>query len=147
LKTLNKVYLIGSAGRDPEIRSTDSGAVIASLSIATSNRFKDKAGNWQENAEWHSLVAFQRTAEVIRDYVKKGSPIHVEGRLQTRSWDKDGQKQYRTEIVVENLILLGSGEKSRGNAARASSSPSTPPTTPSWEEVGSQAISDEDIPF
>jgi len=140
LKTLNRVYLIGSAGRDPEIRSTAEGTCVASLSLATSNRFKDKAGNWQDAAEWHNLVAFQRTAEVIRDYVKKGSPLHVEGRLQTRSWDKDGVKQYRTEIVVDNLILLGSGEKRERKVSTRSSAPS-------WEDIGSQAVTDDDIPF
>ena len=140
MKTLNRVYLIGSAGRDPEIRSTAEGTCVASLSLATSNRFKDKAGNWQDAAEWHNLVAFQRTAEVIRDYVKKGSPLHVEGRLQTRSWDKDGVKQYRTEIVVDNLILLGSGEKRERKVSTRSSAPS-------WEDIGSQAVTDDDIPF
>lgn len=140
MKTLNRVYLIGSAGRDPEIRSNTEGTCIAGLSIATSHRFKDRSGNWQEATDWHNLVAFARTAEVIRDYVKKGSPIHVEGRIQTRSWDKDGVKQYRTEIVVDNLILLGSGEKRERKA-------SAPASAPSWEEVGSQAITDDDIPF
>lgn len=139
MKTLNKVMLLGSVGKDPEIRATGGGAVVANLSIATSERFKDKQGNWQDSTEWHSLVAFARTAEVIRDYVKKGTPIHVEGRLQTRSWDQDGQKRYRTEIVIDNLILLGAG---KGQPAVAK-----PASTPSWDDVGSQSITDDDIPF
>jgi single-strand DNA-binding protein len=140
---MNKVMLLGSVGRDPEIRATASGSVVASLSIATSERFKDKQGNWQDSTEWHSLVAFARTAEVIRDYVKKGTPIHVEGRLQTRSWDQDGQKRYRTEIVIDNIILLGGKEAGGAKTERTSSKPSTP----SWEDVGSQPITDDEIPF
>lgn len=119
--------------------------MVANVSIATSERFKDKQGQWQETPEWHNLVAFGRTAEVIRDYVTKGSPIHVEGRLQTSSWDDktSGQKRYKTEIVVDNLILLGGRSEGSGKAPKAASTSSTP----SWEEVGSQEISDDDIPF
>lgn len=139
MKTLNRVYLIGSVGGDPEIRSTASGSVVASLSLATSYRYKDKSGQWQETTEWHALTAFARTAEVIRDYVKKGSPLHVEGRLQTRSWDdkQSGQKRYKTEIVIEELILLSKGD------GKSTSKPSTP----SWDEIGSQSVTDDDAPF
>lgn len=127
MKTLNRVFLVGSVGRDPEIKEVINTlrTTVASLSLATSERHKDKAGNWAEETTWHSLVAFGRTAEVIRDYVSKGSSIHVEGRLQTQSWDdkKSGQKRYKTQIVIENLILLGSGKKAEPQSKVADASP------------------------
>lgn len=141
MKTLNRVFLIGSVGKDPEIRATAGGAIVANLSLASQYRYKDNRGEWTNETTWHNLVAFARTAEVIRDYVVKGSPLHVEGRLQTRSWDKDGQKQYRTEIVIDSLILLST--KDAGKNQR----PHSQPTTPTWEQIGSQEISDDDIPF
>lgn len=127
MKTLNRVFLIGSVGRDPEIKLASNGNAIASLSLATSERYKDKSGNWSESTEWHSVVAFGRTAVVIRDYVTKGSSIHVEGRLQTQSWDdkQSGQKRYKTQIVIENLILLSSAKKAESQSKVAESSPFT----------------------
>lgn len=106
-KSVNRVTLLGNVGK-VEIRSSSSGTDVANFSIATSERFKDQGGNWQNRTEWHNLVAFQRTAEIVRDYVKKGSKLYIEGKLQTRSWDdKDtGKKMYRTEIIVNNVTLL-----------------------------------------
>jgi len=140
-KSMNKVFLLGNVGKDPETKSTPSGTIVANFSLATTDRRKDGQGSWVDETCWHTLVCFGRTAEIARDYVKKGTPVHVEGRLQTRSWDdkQSGQKRYKTEIVVENLILLGGGEGKR-QAKPAS-------TSPTWEEVGSQAITDDDIPF
>jgi single-strand DNA-binding protein len=112
-KSVNKVILLGNVGKDPEIRSTGSGMTVANFSIATSERIKGADGQWTDKTEWHSLVAFQRTAEIIRDYVKKGTKLYIEGRLQTSSWDDktSGQKKYRTEIIVGDLSLLsGRGE-------------------------------------
>jgi len=105
-KGLNKVFLLGNVGKDPEIRSTQSGTTIANVSLATNERQKDASGNWVDKSEWHSLVLFNKTAEVVRDYVRKGSKILVEGRIQTRSWDSEGATKYRTEIVVNELTLL-----------------------------------------
>ena len=85
-KSVNKVFLLGNVGKDPEIRSTGGGTMVANLTLATSDR-QDPQGNWQDRTEWHNLVAFKRTAEIIRDYVKKGSKLYVEGKIQTRSWD------------------------------------------------------------
>ena len=98
-KSVNKVILLGNVGKDPEIRSTPSGTMVASFGLATSDRYQDPQGNWQDRTEWHNLVAFKRTAEIVRDYVKKGSKLYVEGKLQTRSWDdkETGQKRYKTE--------------------------------------------------
>ncbi|HEU5458766.1 MAG TPA: single-stranded DNA-binding protein [Terracidiphilus sp.] len=150
-KSVNKVILLGNVGKDPEIRSTPGGTMVATFSLATSDRTKDQQGNWQDRTEWHNLVAFQRTAEIIRDYVKKGSKLYVEGRIQTRSWDdkESGQKKYRTEIVVNDLSLLsgrdeGSGSSSRsGNTAGFDQRPAAP-----RDDYSQQAeISDDDIPF
>lgn len=86
-KSVNKVILLGNVGKDPEIRSTPGGATVASFTLATSDRQMDAQGNWTDKTEWHNLMAFQRTAETVRDYVKKGSKLYVEGKIQTRSWD------------------------------------------------------------
>ncbi|WP_084080330.1 single-stranded DNA-binding protein [Edaphobacter aggregans] len=106
-KGINKVSLLGNVGRDPEIKSTAVGMIVANFSLSTADRLKDQQGNWND-APGHTLVAFGRTAEVVRDYVKKGSRIFVEGKLQTRSWDdkESGAKKHRTEIIVNELVLL-----------------------------------------
>lgn len=108
-KGVNKVFLLGNVGKDPEMRATQGGMVIAQLTLATADRQKDQTGNWVDKTEWHNLVCFNRTAEIVRDYVKKGSQIFIEGKIQTRSWDdkESGQKKYRTEILVNELSLLG----------------------------------------
>jgi single-strand DNA-binding protein len=108
MKTVNRVTLMGCLGKDPDIRSTAGGKLIANMSIATTEREKDTNGKWQDRAEWHNVVAFERTAEIVRDYLKKGAPIYVEGRLHTRVWDdqESGEKRSRTEILVDELIML-----------------------------------------
>lgn len=147
-KSVNKVILVGNVGKDPEIKVAGSGASIATFSLATSDRTKDQAGNWIDRTEWHSLVAFQRTAEIIRDYVKKGSKLYIEGRIQTRSWDdKDGQKKYRTEIIVNDLVLLsGRGEGESGGSSRSNSYDQRQPAATD-DLVQSTEITDDDIPF
>lgn len=134
MKGVNKVFLLGLVGKDPEVKSTASGMTIASFSMATTDRQKDAQGNWSDKTEWHSLVSFGRTAEIVRDYVKKGSPLFVQGKIQTRSWDdkQSGKKQYRTEIVVDELSLVG--------ASTAKAGPQTP-------NVHGVDITDDDIPF
>lgn len=149
-KSVNKVFLLGNVGKDPEIRSTGSGKMVASFSLATSVRSKDQQGNWQDRTEWHNIVAYEKLAEIIRDYVKKGSKLFVEGRLATRNWDDKeyaGRKVYRTEIIVNDLSLLSGREE---GAARPGSSAAHFDQRPaSAQEDYSQAaeISDEDIPF
>ena len=153
-KSVNKVILLGNVGKDPEIKSTPSGTMIANLTLATSDRYQDQGGNWQDRTEWHNLVAFKRTAEIIRDYVKKGSKLYVEGKIQTRSWDdkETGAKRYRTEIIVNDLSLLSGRDEggSSGGYSRSSGSSS------SYDQRGPQPvddisqsaeISDDDIPF
>ena len=112
MKSMNRWTGLGNVGKDPEIKSTTNGTLVANFSLATSSPHKDSAGNWQDRTEWHSLVAFARTAEIVRDYVRKGAKLCCEGHIQTRSWEKDGSKHYRTEIIVDNLILLSYREDS-----------------------------------
>jgi len=154
-KGVNKVLLLGNLGKDPEIRTTPNGMTIATFSLATAERAKDSTGNWVDKTEWHNLVAFQRTAEIIRDYVKKGSQIFVEGKIQTRSWDdkESGQKKYRTEILVNELTLLGGGSgrsegssSSSGGYSGSRSSSSSSASAPA-NDYADQQITDEDIPF
>src|SRR5580698_10861848 len=129
-KSVNKVILLGNVGKDPEMRSTGGGTLVANFTLATSDRQKDTQGNWQDRTEWHNLVAFTRLAEIVRDYVKKGSKLYIEGKIQTRSWDdkESGAKRYRTEIIVNDLSLLsgrddaGGGGYSRSSNAGSSAS-------------------------
>ena len=153
-KSVNKVILLGNVGKDPEIRSTAGGAIVANLTLATSDRFQDAQGNWQDRTEWHTLVAFKRTAEIVRDYVKKGSKLYIEGKLQTRSWDdkETNVKKYRTEIIVNDLVLLSSREEGGGASRPATSGSSAasfdqrPPA--GQDDIAQSAeISDDDIPF
>ncbi|MBU0515052.1 MAG: single-stranded DNA-binding protein [Proteobacteria bacterium] len=105
---VNKVILVGNLGRDPEIRYTTDGRAIANFTLATSERFKDKDGEWQERTEWHRVVFFGRTAEVCGEYLHKGKQVYVEGRLQTRKWeDRDGNERYTTEVVGQVMQMLG----------------------------------------
>jgi single-strand DNA-binding protein len=152
-KGVNKVFLLGNVGKDPEIRSTAGGMTVASFSLATAERAKDAQGNWADKTEWHNIVCFQRTAEVVRDYVKKGSQLLVEGKIQTRSWDDktSGEKKYKTEILCNELTLLGGGPRSEGASTGGySKSNSTsydqrsPANAADYSDVG---ITDDDIPF
>ena len=150
-KSINKAILVGNVGKDPEVKFLPSGSAVANFTLATSERFKDKSGEFQERTEWHNLVAYQRLAEIIRDYVKKGSKLYIEGRIQTRSWDdqQSGQKKYRTEIVVNDLVLLsGRGEGDSGGYSRSASS-SYDQRQPAQADdlVQSTEITDDDIPF
>lgn len=125
-KSLNKVMLIGNAGKDTEIRYTGSGRSVGNFTVATNESWKDKnSGQLQERTEWHNIVVWDRLAEICRDYVKKGKRVYVEGRIQTRSWDdKDGNKRYTTEIVASDLILLDGGGAGGGSNAPGGSSQS-----------------------
>jgi single-strand DNA-binding protein len=162
-RSVNKVTLLGNVGKDPEIRSTAGGTMVASLTLATSDRQKDAQGNWQDKTEWHTLKAFNRTAEIVRDYVKKGSKLYIEGKITTNSWDdkESGQKRYKTEILVNELVLLsgreeGSGGGGQGGYSRAASSSNSaasfdqraPAAAGGNDDFAQSAeISDDDIPF
>lgn len=153
-KSVNKVILVGHLGKDPEVKYTPSGTPVAKFSLATNERYKDKDGNWQDRTEWHSIVAWQRTAEVVGEYCKKGSQVYIEGRLKTDSWDdkETGQKKYRTDIIVNDLVLLGGrggeagegGGRSRGASAGGNFDQRQPEPE---HAAQSTQITDEDIPF
>jgi single-strand DNA-binding protein len=153
-KSVNKVILIGNLGKDPEVKYTPSGTPVAKFTLATNERFKDKSGEWQDRTEWHNIVAWQRLAEIVGEYVKKGQKVYIEGRIQTHSWDdKDGHKKYMTEIIANDLVLLsgrGEGDSDGGGSrARGAAASSFDQRAPEHETApaGAAAITDEDIPF
>ncbi len=116
---INKVILIGNLGNDPDVRYTQGGAPVANITLATTDAWRDKAtGDTKERTEWHRLVFFGRLAEIVSEYLRKGARIYVEGRLQTREWeDRDGNKRYTTEIIANEMQMLG-GKEERGGEAR-----------------------------
>jgi single-strand DNA-binding protein len=147
---INKVTLYGNLTRDPEMRALPSGQNVANFSIATNRVYKDRDGAKKEQTEYHNVVAFGRTADLIGQYMKKGRPLYVEGRIQTRSWEKDGQKQYRTEIVVDTF-QFGPGGGGAG-APRESGGNDYADQRPARDEGESiqypdEEINPEDIPF
>jgi len=146
-KSVNKVILIGNLGKDPEVKYTPSGTPVAKFSLATNERFKDKSGEWQDRTEWHAIVAWQRLAEIVGEYVTKGSKVYVEGKLQTTSWEdkQSGEKKYRTEIVAQDLVLLdGRGERASDNGG---SNEEAGRSHKQDAEMASTEIEASDIPF
>jgi single-strand DNA-binding protein len=158
MASLNKVMLIGRLGRDPEIRYSQQGSAVVNFSIATSEQWTDKnTGEKQEKTEWHNIKVFGKQAEICEKYLSKGSKIFVEGKLQTRSYEKDGQTHYITEIVALNFQFLGGKQDSQGGgnnyqgggyqqAEPGFNSPSQPMTNPGMTG-GREPIPDDDIPF
>lgn len=149
---LNKVILYGNLTRDPELKALPSGQQLASFSIATNRSFKGKDGTRQEATEFHNLVAFGRTAEVIGQYFKKGRPIYVEGRIQTRSWDdkESGKKNYRTEVIIENFQFGADGGRGGSSGGEANGSAPAAASAPKGAEeiqYPDEEINPEDIPF
>jgi single-strand DNA-binding protein len=144
-KSVNKVILVGNVGKDPEVRYSQSGTPVANFSLATNERFKDRSGEWQDRTEWHNIVAWQRLAEIVGEYVAKGSKVYVEGKLQTTSWEdrQSGARKYRTEIVARDLLLLGPRENSGGDHQR----PTHNENEDQPSHAGSGEIVDDDIPF
>ncbi len=116
-KSLNRVTLLGNLGRDPELRTTPSGASVCNFSIATTESYKDKNDQWQEVTDWHNVVFWNRQAEVAGQYLKKGSKVYIEGKLKTRSYEKDGVTRYVTEVMGNNLVLLPSGGTGSGSGS------------------------------
>lgn len=142
---VNKVILIGNLGRDPEVRYTSNGLPVATVTLATSEVWKDKqSGENQERTEWHRIVFFQRLAEIAGEYLRKGSKIFVEGRLQTRKWqDKNGQDRYTTEIIGDNMQMLDS----KGGGINDIPSTTTKPATTSATTEPALDNFDDDVPF
>lgn len=132
--SLNRVTLIGCLGKDPEVRYTASGTAVASFSLATSEKFKDKGGEWVKKTEWHNITLWARLAEIAGEYISKGKTVCIEGRLQTRKWvDKDGVERYTTEIVGEKLIMLGGGKGGSDSGQSASEPQRDEPYDPDSE--------------
>jgi single-strand DNA-binding protein len=156
MASVNKVILIGNLGRDPETRYTADGAAITNCSIATTDRWKDKnSGEMKENTEWHKLSFFGRLAEIAGEYLKKGKPVYVEGKLRTRKWqNKDGVDQYTTEVIVENMQFLGGRDNddednTQPRPATESRAGRNQPTSAGRapQKQASIAEMDDDIPF
>src|SRR6266403_193813 len=159
LMSVNKVILVGRLGRDPETRYTSGGQAVANFSVATDETYKDKAGERQKRTEWHKIVVWGKQAEIAQQYLKKGSLIFIEGRIQSREWqDKEGQKRTSFEIVATNFRMLGG--RGDGMAAGASAGGGAPAARSGGDDFGHEAapaeefgpssgpeISDEDIPF
>ena len=155
MASVNKVILIGNLGRDPETRYTTGGDAVTNLRIATTETWKDKSGEKQERTEWHTVVLFGRQAEIAGEYLKKGRPVYIEGRLQTRKYtDKEGVEKYATEIVGDRMQLLGGREGgggsdvefSGGAAARGSGSSGGKPSGGGAKKTNADDL-DDDIPF
>ncbi len=137
--SVNKVILVGRLGKDPEVRYSNNGNAITNFNLATSRVYKNKQGEKVDETEWHRCVSFGRTAEVCGEYLHKGSLIYVEGRLQTRDWeDKDGNKRWTTEIIIDNMKMLGSKNDRGGSSEESSGNPF---------DKGPSDIPDDDVPF
>jgi len=150
MASVNKVILIGNLGKDPETRYLPSGDAVTNITVATTDTWKDKSGEKQEHTEWHRVAFFGRLAEIAGEYLKKGSPVYVEGRIRTRKWqDKEGQDKYSTEIVADRMQLLGSRGGSSESAARepAAASGGEAKSKPSKKGGGGFDEMDDDIPF
>ena len=143
---VNKVTLIGNLGNDPELRSTQSGSAVANITLATSESWRDKeTQETKERVEWHRVIFFGRLAEVVNEYLRKGSQVYVEGRIQTRKWqDKDGNDRYTTEIVANEMQMLGSRGTNSDSPASQQSASTSQPASPS--AVVNDPF-DDDIPF
>jgi len=143
-KDLNKVMLIGRLGQDPELKYTQSGIAVVNFSLATGMKWKDQEGNYQEKTEWHNITAWRGLAETCANYLKKGSRIYVEGRLETDTWeDENKKKHYKTKVLIDDMIMLdskGSGDGSSGTNATTAAKTET-------AAAGSAAADDDDLPF
>ena len=169
--SLNKAMLIGNVGRDPEVRYLDGNsgqAKVATFTLATTERYRDRNGETRENTEWHNIVAWRNTAEVVEKYVKKGTQVYIEGRIRTRSWDdQTGNKRYTTEIIADTLQLLGKKSDNPGGQGGYQSAPAqqyaqpqggyqqpgvqpqayAPAAQPAVQQSASTDLPDDDLPF
>jgi single-strand DNA-binding protein len=152
MASVNKVILIGNLGRDPETRYLPNGDAVTNISIATTETWKDKNGEKQEKTEWHRVALYRRLAEIAGEYLKKGSQVFIEGRLETRKWtDKEGKERYTTEIIAGEMKMLGSrggaGEPTDRDSARDSAREPAPKTPAGAKKTGGVDDLDDDIPF
>ena len=143
---INKVIIVGNVGQDPETRYMPSGSAVTNLTVATNESWKDKqSGEQKERTEWHRVAMFGRLAEIAAEYLKKGSQVYIEGKLRTRKWqDKSGSERYTTEVIADEMQMLGGGRSSGGgSSSMGGSEPSGPAPGPS----GDEGEFDDDIPF
>lgn len=152
MASLNRALVIGNLGQDPELRATGGGQSVATLRVATNERWTDKAGQTQERTEWHSIVVWGKQAEQCKEYLTKGSQIFAEGRLQTREWtDKEGHKRFSTEIVAQRVLFLGRRGEGGGGAPRSSGGfgggASSGSGSTTSQDQGPPLPEDDDIPF
>ena len=148
--SVNKVILVGNLGKDPELRYTSAGTAVATFSLATSERYKDKSGEQQDKTEWHNIVTWRNLAEICGKYLHKGKQVYIEGRIQTRSYDdRDGNKKYMTEIVADQMQMLGSKGDDGGSRGRQNDNYDQRPEPQAEEPKVSEPPfnPDDDIPF
>lgn len=145
--SVNKVILVGRLGKDPETRYMTNGEAVTNAAMATSENWKDKSGEKQQKTEWHNLVFYRKLSEIAGEYLKKGSQLYVEGKLQTRKWEKDGVTRYTTEIIVNEMTMLGGKQDQRADANSELSYKATPDKPPSQSVSSGMGNFDDDIPF
>lgn len=139
MASLNKVMIIGNLGKDPDLRYTSGGTAVCNFSLATTEKFKAKSGDWEEKTEWHNVTLWGKLAEIAGEYLSKGKTVYIEGRIQTRKWqDKDGNDRYTTEVVGDKMVMLGG--KGEGKPAESSGGNSGGYSEPPFDP-------DDDIPF
>ncbi|AXI99627.1 single-strand binding protein [Cyclonatronum proteinivorum] len=158
MSSLNKAMIIGNLGADPEVRYTANNTAVATLSVATSERYRDNNGEMQERTEWHRVVAWSKLAELCQNYLKKGNKAYFEGPIQTRQWeDREGQKRYTTEIKALNIVLLSPPNQSDGNSGSSSNNYSQPSSKQNTNMAATGDVNnfnenmlndvDDDLPF
>jgi single-strand DNA-binding protein len=143
---INKAIIYGNLTRDPEKKALPNGSSVCSFGVATNRTYNDKDGKKQEQTEYHNVVAFGKLADIMGQYLQKGRPIYIEGRITTRSWDKDGQKQYRTEIIADTF-QFGASSTGGGNTGSVGNNPHDDMKAPALPDYPEEEINPEDIPF
>jgi single-strand DNA-binding protein len=149
-RSINKVILLGNVGQDPEIRTTGAGAKVAKLSLATTSRYQDRNGQWADKVQWHNLNAWEKIADVVDNYVRKGDRLYIEGRIEySQTEDANGNVRYYTNIVVRELVMLGGKDGREGRAAAPSQPPARRGAAPAPAPAGKSPFEadDDDLPF
>jgi single-strand DNA-binding protein len=148
MASVNKAILVGNLGKDPELKYTPSGVAVCTFSLATTDKWTDRDGNRQEKTEWHNIKIWRKQAEIAAEYLKKGRQVYIEGKIQTRSWEQDGQKKFMTEIVVDRFQMLGTKGDSEGGGGSGRSPQSDKGLSgPPDDEPRDEMTDDEDLPF
>lgn len=146
-RSVNKVILLGNLGKDPELRSTQTGTSVCSFSLATSESYKDRNGEWQENTDWHNIVMWDRQAENAAKYLKKGSKVYLEGKIRTRSYEQDGITKYKTEVIAFQMVMLDPKEQSGSYSPQGEQSAKPTAQGANNFDLPDTDEDDDDIPF